>query len=422
MKRGSSLLTALLTMMVALALAGCSSFPSLSFNARPARGSAVANSSPTPQIHAAWASVTVPQHSLALRFAPSDQQTAYLCVDDGPAMAPLQATPRLYKSVDGANTWNVAPQTPVFQPVASQIPTLATCAIFVDAHDAQDVFLQAGQLAPEGAGHDIAHALYRSRDGGATWTTLTELDGTDGFTDLAVFGSRLVAHPHFSVFGYSPCSPSTAPTPHPSSLIYASDDGGQTWHTIGLGIEAAGYSAEDMSPAGNTLFVRAWQVSSAACAESPGWALWRSDDAGVTWTRTSLAAQALAPVNFTARASGSGYNGVAVEEQNAGMLQLVYSLDSGDSWKVIPAPLTANNAPFTSVAITSSGHALVVGYDSQIVLLCNPSEPTPTFESYTSDLHGDWQAQRTANGSRLWAFSPYTMGTEVATLAYLPLP
>ena len=34
--------------------------------------------------------------------------------------------------------------------------------------------------------HTIARALYRSRDGGATWQQLAEVDGTDSFRQISM--------------------------------------------------------------------------------------------------------------------------------------------------------------------------------------------------------------------------------------------
>jgi hypothetical protein len=174
----------------------------------------------------------VPPNTVSLQFAPCNPSVAYLCANDGPAAAPLTATSRFYKSVDGARSWQLVSGAPTLHPVpAPSYGVLAACRVFVDASDANDVVLQQTEFDTEGAGYALTRALWRSRDGGQTWQQLAALDRTDGFDDLGVLGTRLVARPHPSVYGATRCDPTVIPKA--SSLVMGSDDGGLTWHDIG---------------------------------------------------------------------------------------------------------------------------------------------------------------------------------------------
>lgn len=363
---------------------------------------------------------------MALRFAPSHPAIAYLCADNGPAKTFLAETPRLYKSVNGAGAWSLLASAPVLQPVADQATTVAGCSVFVDAQDSQDVFLQETQLEVVGATHAIVRALFRSRDGGATWSTLATLDRTDGFTDIAVAGSRLVARARPSVMGAAGCNPS-GPAPAATSQLYASDDGGQTWQNIGQSIEAAGYSPRDMTTAGSTVFAIADQVPSATCQISGGSTLWRSTDGGATWATTSLSEPSISTVSFTANADGSGYYGIATATASAqGATLTLFSQDSGVSWALLPTLRTSASGTFINVVMTPAGEAVAQADGDTKVFVCRPASAAPQWTPFaqgTLNAEAAWQAEPAAQGARLWRLSYSYNGVKASgALAYLSLP
>jgi hypothetical protein len=413
----------------ALAFAGCAGLASGQMSSQRSKTPTVATrapGSPTAAL-ASWTSVHPPVGTFALQFAPSEPRTAYLCAIDGPAVAPLDHTARLYRSVDGATTWNLISGTPVLRPVASQATTQAMCAVFIDAHDARDIFFQQTQFQAMGGGSTIARALYRSRDGGATWTALTVPDRTDGFLTLAVYGARLIAQPKLTVMGASACDPSAAPKP--TSLVDASDDGGQIWRPIGQSLMAQGYSVTDMASAGAALFVIAYRVPVTACQQITHWTVYRSNDAGATWKPTTIAAPALASLSFTPKADGSGYYGVALAPwSGSGRAQVYYSADSGATWQTEPLLDISSGGFYVDIEAAPSGEIFAQASGATMVYRLSPGQPAPSWEPYAPAANpgvatdpGSWMVEPLPSNGRLWSLDVAYGSPPGVTLVYLPL-
>src|SRR5258708_9190860 len=156
-----------------------------------------------------WTVVTnIPANAVYLRFAPSDARIAYLCAEDPPAQGnAVTGLPHLYTRIDGGQTWEADAPAPALVPVSRSLSGHgAACHIFVDAHDARDVFYEVVENDFVSVTHSIARALYRSRDCGATWQQLAEVRGTDSSVDITVLGARLIAQlkPHWPrAYGHS---------------------------------------------------------------------------------------------------------------------------------------------------------------------------------------------------------------------------
>lgn len=346
----------------------------------------------TPIKLAHWQSASAPKNAQNLAFAASNPTTAYLCAADGAASA-MGPLPRIYKSVDGAKTWSLLSGAPTLQPIPDQAASIAECAVFVDQRDAQDVFFQQTQFQTMGAGFAIKRALYRSQDGGLTWSQLTELDKTNGFAALAVFGHRLVAQIVVSVYGASQCGPNPGSTP-PASLVVASDDGGQTWQFIGQSMIATGYTPEAMAVAGVALFAIANQKPSAPCQGSDSATLWRSGDGGATWARTPLTAPSIQSVSFIARADGAGYYGLAQAPALDGTsMRALFSDDSGASWTPLPQlPASKTPSPTYHGVVTASGDVLFAVDDGGVVYRCHADASAPQWAPYADGMFGEWQS------------------------------
>jgi BNR/Asp-box repeat len=299
---------------------------------------------------------------------------------------------------------------------------------------------------PSGAGFALARALYRSRDGGVTWgLPLATLDQTNGFGQFAVVGSRFVATALPSVFGARGCS-DTDPLPpaQPSTVVYASDDGGKTWQPVGQSIESQHLSVDGMVLMGTTIIVRATTLFPGGCATTgntfqPKTSLWRSSDDGRSWQQVATFSAVLNMLSFTPRADGTGYLGVGLlaspsASPASASFTVLFSSDGGTTWAPLPGldpsrtTITApSDVQWDTIAITPSGAVAgqvaqypIPGGPSAIVVI-RPSDPQPAWTLYAPDASTAAGAvsgiTTVASGSTLWA-----LDVTAHTLSYLPLP
>lgn len=400
--------------------------------ATPTSASSLATASPgntpAPVMSASWTQViATPSHTADLMVAPSRAQVIYLCADDGPAVSPLPATSRVYKSTDGGQTWqrlSTAPHLTVL-PDGGVTP-LPECNVFVDVGDANDLFFQQIELDPQGAGHAISKEFARSRDGGATWQQLGTMTATDGFNMIAVLGTRLIAQPHPSVLGARPCDPSV--TPKPSSKVYASDDGGMTWHDLGGPIESQGYSPHDFAIAGSVLFASSDKVPANPCSSQVVVSrLWKSADGGASWVSVATPQLPLGPLSFTPKASGSGYYGIAsayAYQSGSNTLTPLFSSDSGATWSSLP--VLAHPETGSGLVVAPSGAVLTDMNTSGQVDIVRPGTAAATWTTYapdsdtTASYGARWQLVPGPGTGTIWSVSAAYGGPSL--IEHLPLP
>lgn len=414
-----------LALALALALAACADSP------KDAHTAATATPHATPvKLPAAWKPSVPPTAAEDIEFAPSSPTRAYLCADNGPAAGSLTSTPQLYGS-QGGEWYKLS--APAMAAISDPATVTASCSIFIDTQNVQDIFYQVDANELQGAGHVIRQALYRSQDGGVTWRTLATVASGAGFASVAVVGSRLVGRVYPIYYGAAPCT--SMPKPQTSTLLYASDDGGATWNPIGQSLESAGYSVTDMAVAGTTIFAVATQVPDTACQQSAGAALWRSTDGGATWATTSLSEPGLQSVSFTRQVSGMGYAGVAVATTAGGAQIELFSRDSGETWSLLPTmPTTTTGATSNGTptggyinALASPTGAVVAQEDGgAYTFTLNGASATPSWTPYapaSQDQSDNWRLQPSAQGARIWALQyGYSPTPQASILTYLTLP
>ena len=121
--------------------------------------------------------------------------------------------------------------------------------------------------------------VYKSTDGGITWKLM-------GLEKTQAIG-RIVVHPTNPNIVYVAAlgAPWNA---NPERGLYKTEDGGQTWQLIKFISDKAGFVDVALDPSNpNTVWASSWQrVRGPYFLNSggPGSALWKSTDAGKTWT------------------------------------------------------------------------------------------------------------------------------------------
>jgi photosystem II stability/assembly factor-like uncharacterized protein len=236
-----------------------------------------------------------------LAIAPSDPSVIYVGTGQIHTRYDIASGDGLYRSDDAGRTWKHVGLS----------ATKAIGRILVDPRDANVVTVAAlGHIF----GQNRERGIFRTEDGGRTWSQVLFVNEGTGGADLAadpedpaiVYASLWQArnYPWLSYF---------KPEVGPSSAIYKSLDGGRTWKRLAGG----GWPSADLGRIGLAAAAggRVYALVDAAPIEEGGPSaagLYRSDDAGATWAR----------VNATKGLASSYMNRVAVDPGNRDVVYL----------------------------------------------------------------------------------------------------
>lgn len=263
----------------------------------------------------------------------------------------------VWRSTDGGATWD---------PRTDQMPTLATGALALDPADESTIYAGTGEA--NYANHSrYGLGLFKSTDGGDTWTQLAE----------STFGgrcfSRIVVDPGnsqvvYASVGHAGGFPELAAAKgHPGATgavgVFKSTDGGATWSQLVNGLP--NLEATDLAYAATTppaLFAAIGRIFGSAQN-----GIYKSTDDGASWTklagglpassaigRVSIAAAPSQPARIFALiaspASGSG--------GNASTQGAYRSDNAGASWTSLPiGSIQATYGWYLSVVSVAPGNA-----------------------------------------------------------------
>jgi photosystem II stability/assembly factor-like uncharacterized protein len=204
----------------------------------------------------------------AIAIAPSDTNTIYVGTGEADMRSDIAAGNGMYKSTDGGKTW-----THIGLDDTRQIGS-----IVVDPHDANVAYVAA-------LGHQYGpndqRGVFKTIDGGKSWSKILYKDASTGAIDLALDPSDAktlyaslwqTRRPPWNVY---------PPTNGPGSGLYKSTDGGASWTQLKNGLPAhVGHVGISISPSNPK------RVYAMVDASPQTGGVYRSDDAGATWTRT----------------------------------------------------------------------------------------------------------------------------------------
>ena len=275
---------------------------------------------------------------VAVAGVPGDTATAYFGSVDG----------GVWKSPNAGNTWEA-----IFdgQPIAS------IGAIAISPSNPNVIYVGTGES-------DIRSALssgdgvYKSTDGGKTWTNI-------GLRDSRHI-SRIVVDPRNSDVVYV-AALGHAYGPNPERGIFKSTDGGTTWTKAlykGADIGASDLAIASTNPA--VLFAGMWQVhrppwTTYAPVEGPGGALYRSGDSGANWTQLTghgLPDGAWGRVGVSVAPDGKRVYALIDAGKKSGLYR---SDDGGDNWTLANSDprLTSRSWYFNWLAVDPSNPDVV---------------------------------------------------------------
>jgi photosystem II stability/assembly factor-like uncharacterized protein len=197
----------------------------------------------------------------------------------------------LYKSSDGGKTWTHI----------GLADTLIINSVVVDSRNADDVLVGAmgGEKPSE------ARGVYRTTDGGKTWQRVLFKDDQTGVADLTLDPNNPSVA--YAALWRAVFAPGRKPEPGPGAWIYKTIDGGATWHQIpGHGLPDARWGRTGIAVAPGNNGSRLFAILSQG--------LFRSDDAGDSWRR----------ITTDPRVTGNGYfSRVFVDPKNADVVYVM---------------------------------------------------------------------------------------------------
>ncbi|HVE35896.1 MAG TPA: hypothetical protein VNC18_20190 [Gemmatimonadaceae bacterium] len=200
----------------------------------------------------------------AIAVAPSNPDVVWVGTGEPNNMRSSSWGTGVYKSTDGGKTWSAA-MLPKSQHIGR---------IVIDPRDPNVVYVAAlGPLWASGG----ERGVYKTTDGGKTWTNTKEISKYTGFTELVMDPSNPDVLYAASLqrerreYGFLPAGTETG--------IYKTTDGAKTWTQLKNGLPAGEMGRIGISVCKSRPNV----VYAIVHAKAPGNGLYRSDDAGASW-------------------------------------------------------------------------------------------------------------------------------------------
>lgn len=234
------------------------------------------------------------------------------------------ATGGIWRTTDGGTTWIEK---------SADFPALGISSFGADENGTV-IYAATGEYVSS-LFSSIGNGIFKSIDGGETWTQLpsTSTEVTDEFSIV----TRLIVHPTDPDLIVATTVPHSN-SDHETSSIMRSTDGGETWTKV---LEVSGAFEQITATPGNF---------NVQYASQNGVGAWKSTDAGVTWELSNFGMSvagrlelSVSPANAsivygTAEGTLAKKNGVSVAAD------LYRSDDAGETWSLID--VTYNNSPF----------------------------------------------------------------------------
>jgi photosystem II stability/assembly factor-like uncharacterized protein len=212
----------------------------------------------------------------AIAVAPSDPNIIYVATGEGLQRPDLSVGDGIYKSTDGGNTW-----THLSLRDGQQIPALA-----IDPRDPNRLF---AAVLGHPYGPNPERGIFRSTDGGETWRKVLYADENTGGSDVemdptnpdvlyaGLWEARQGPWEFGNTYGGT------------SGGLYKSSDGGNNWQklTKGLpdGVIQVNVAIAPSDP--RRLYATVASSLMGGYQSGRGLGIYRSDDAGETWTKAT---------------------------------------------------------------------------------------------------------------------------------------
>jgi photosystem II stability/assembly factor-like uncharacterized protein len=250
----------------------------------------------------------------ALAIAPSDHNVIYVGTGEAAPRGDMTYGDGVYRSADGGKTWSHVGLTD-----SRQIG-----ALIVDPRSADTVLVAAFGHA---FGPNTERGVYRTTDGGKSWTKVLYHDAETGAIDVAFDPNDpgIV----YAALWQARRQPWNFSSGGPGSGLYRSTDGGLTWtHLQGNGLPEGilGRIHVSVSPADSRRIY--------AMIEAHAGGLFRSDDGGVHWARVSDDGRLTQRAWYFSTVLADPKQVDTVYAENTGLFR---STDGGKTFELLPA-------------------------------------------------------------------------------------
>lgn len=179
----------------------------------------------------------------AIAVAPSDPKTIYVGTGESDIRSDLASGDGVYRSSDGGETWqNIGLRD-----------TRQISRIIIDPQNANTVYV--GALG-HAYGPNPERGVFKSTDAGVHWTKVLDQGPETGIADLAIATDRPNILFAATWHTHRPPWSTYAPLDAPGSAIFRSEDGGNTWSRMTSGLPQGnwGRPAVAVSPDGQRVY------------------------------------------------------------------------------------------------------------------------------------------------------------------------
>jgi photosystem II stability/assembly factor-like uncharacterized protein len=315
----------------------------------------------------------------AIKVAPSNPDIIYVGTGSAAIRSNVSIGRGMYKSADGGRTWR-----------SSGLEKVGVIADMVVHPGNADIAYVAAVGNPFGP--NAERGVFRTKDGGRSWQRVLFVSDSTGASDIAM-------NPHnpdvlYAGMWRAERKPWTIISGAREGGIYKSTNGGDTWSKLsnGLPSEYTGKISISVSPA-NPQRVYALMEAGDGTLGPPGGVhggVYRSDDAGATWTRTSNQAGLINRPFYYIYIDADPRDADVVYVNNESFFK---SVDGGRTFERRPTPHGDNHGMWINpdnpdIFIQSNDGGVNVTKDGGRTWTSQNNQPTA--ELYQVDLDDRW--------------------------------
>jgi photosystem II stability/assembly factor-like uncharacterized protein len=248
--------------------------------------------------------------ALAVAGVPGDASTFYFGAAAG----------GVWKTTDGGNTW---------EPLTDGTPISSVGAIAIAPTNHDVIYVGTGEAAPRG-NMTYGDGVYRSVDGGKTWSHL-------GLKDTRQIGALIVDPNNSDIVLVAALGHAFGPNTERG--VFRSTDGGRSWTKVLYKDENTGAIDVSFDPHNaRVVYAALWQARRQPwnfSSGGPGSGLYRSTDGGVSWkqlTGNGLPTGILGRIHVSVSPADSKRIYAMIEAEQGGLYR---SDDGGEHWQRI---------------------------------------------------------------------------------------